>query len=84
MKLDLLGGRQLDLSSPLVMGVLNVTPDSFSDGGAFLAPAAAIAQGRALRAAVAQARADADAWVSACVATSARFAPAARPPMSTR
>jgi dihydropteroate synthase len=23
---------------PLVMGVLNVTPDSFSDGGQFLAP----------------------------------------------
>ncbi|MTW15128.1 dihydropteroate synthase [Rhodoplanes serenus] len=29
---------------PLVMGVLNVTPDSFSDGGQFLDPAAAIAQ----------------------------------------
>jgi dihydropteroate synthase len=28
------------------MGVLNVTPDSFSDGGAFLDPAAAIAHGR--------------------------------------
>ncbi len=35
----------------LVMGVVNVTPDSFSDGGAFLDPAAAIAHGRALRAA---------------------------------
>ncbi len=33
MKLDLPGGRQLDLSCPVVMGVLNVTPDSFSDGG---------------------------------------------------
>ena len=33
MKLDLPAGRQLDLSSPVVMGVLNVTPDSFSDGG---------------------------------------------------
>ena len=33
MKLDLPGGRQLDLSSPVVMGILNVTPDSFSDGG---------------------------------------------------
>ena len=31
------GGRSLDLSRPRVMGVLNVTPDSFSDGGAFLA-----------------------------------------------
>jgi dihydropteroate synthase len=29
---------------PLVMGVVNVTPDSFSDGGRFLDPAAAIAQ----------------------------------------
>jgi dihydropteroate synthase len=29
---------------PLVMGVLNVTPDSFSDGGRFLDPAHAIAQ----------------------------------------
>jgi dihydropteroate synthase len=28
---------------PLVMGILNVTPDSFSDGGQFLDPAAAIA-----------------------------------------
>lgn len=27
-----------------VMGILNVTPDSFSDGGAFLAPEAALAQ----------------------------------------
>jgi dihydropteroate synthase len=30
------------------MGVLNVTPDSFSDGGRFLDPAAAVAQGRRL------------------------------------
>ncbi len=30
---------------PLVMGVLNVTPDSFYDGGLFLDPAAAIARG---------------------------------------
>jgi len=29
---------------PVVMGVLNVTPDSFSDGGEFLSPAAAVAQ----------------------------------------
>ena len=28
---------------PLVMGILNITPDSFSDGGAFLDPARAIA-----------------------------------------
>jgi len=30
-------GRVLDLSHPQVMGILNVTPDSFSDGGRFLA-----------------------------------------------
>ena len=29
-------GRALDLSQPVVMGVLNVTPDSFSDGGLYL------------------------------------------------
>lgn len=32
------------------MGVLNITPDSFSDGGRFLDPAAAIAQARRLAA----------------------------------
>lgn len=30
-----IGGRLTDLSTPLVMGVLNVTPDSFFDGGNF-------------------------------------------------
>ena len=35
---------------PLVMGVLNVTPDSFSDGGRFLDPEAAIAHGLRLAA----------------------------------
>jgi len=29
-------GKTLDLSQPAVMGVLNVTPDSFSDGGRYL------------------------------------------------
>lgn len=33
---------------PVVMGIVNVTPDSFSDGGEWLDPAAAIAHGRAL------------------------------------
>jgi len=33
---------------PLVMGILNVTPDSFSDGGHFFEPAHAIAHARAL------------------------------------
>lgn len=32
----------------LVMGILNVTPDSFSDGGRFLEPATAVAHARAL------------------------------------
>src|SRR5258708_12434242 len=35
---------------PLVMGVLNVTPDSFSDGGRFLDPEAPIARSRHLAA----------------------------------
>ncbi len=34
--------RLLGLGRPLVMGILNVTPDSFSDGGQFLEPATAI------------------------------------------
>jgi len=34
-----------------IMGIVNVTPDSFSDGGAFLDPERAVAHGRALRAA---------------------------------
>jgi dihydropteroate synthase len=38
-------GKTLDLSSPVVMGVLNVTPDSFSDGGRFLAVESAVAHG---------------------------------------
>lgn len=39
------------LDRPRVMGILNVTPDSFSDGGRFLAPATALIQARALAAA---------------------------------
>ncbi len=35
----------LKLGRPLVMGILNVTPDSFSDGGRFIDPATAIAHG---------------------------------------
>lgn len=34
--------------SPRLFGILNITEDSFSDGGRFLAPAAALAQARAL------------------------------------
>ena len=35
---------------PCLMGIVNITPDSFSDGGAFLDPAAAAAHGRELAA----------------------------------
>jgi dihydropteroate synthase len=31
-------GRELSLARPLVMGIVNVTPDSFSDGGRYLSP----------------------------------------------
>lgn len=37
-------GRTLDLSTPKIMGILNVTPDSFSDGGKFNNPKAALKQ----------------------------------------
>ncbi len=37
-------GKPLDLTRPQVMGILNVTPDSFSDGGQFIAPDAALKQ----------------------------------------
>jgi len=39
-----------DLDLPCVMGVLNVTPDSFSDGGLFIHPEAALRQGEAMAA----------------------------------
>lgn len=41
----------LAMDRPRVMGILNVTPDSFSDGGRFLSPEAALSQARALAAA---------------------------------
>jgi len=41
-------GTNLSLDQPVVMGILNVTPDSFSDGGDFLDPAVAIARARAM------------------------------------
>jgi len=49
LKLDL-GGRELDLGRPLVMGILNLTPDSFSDGGLLPTPAAARERALALAA----------------------------------
>ncbi len=42
------GERVFDVTRPIVMGVLNVTPDSFSDGGRFLDPAAAVARADAI------------------------------------
>jgi dihydropteroate synthase len=36
----------LSRATPAVMGVLNVTPDSFSDGGRFIAPESALPQAR--------------------------------------
>jgi dihydropteroate synthase len=41
-------GFALDLARPRVMGIVNATPDSFSDGGRFDTPDAAIAHGRRL------------------------------------
>jgi dihydropteroate synthase len=38
----------LALGRPLIMGILNVTPDSFSDGGRFIDPKAAIAHAEAM------------------------------------
>ena len=42
------GDTVLDLAEPCVMGVLNVTPDSFSDGGRYADLAAAVARGVAM------------------------------------
>ena len=39
----------IDWTAPRIMGILNVTPDSFSDGGAFHAPVRAIAHAGAMR-----------------------------------
>lgn len=41
---------RIELDRPRLMGVLNVTPDSFSDGGRFLAADAALAQARRMAA----------------------------------
>ncbi|PWW21576.1 dihydropteroate synthase [Geodermatophilus normandii] len=49
-----MSGRRAALLHPgrcVVMGVLNVTPDSFSDGGCFADPASAVAHGLAMAAA---------------------------------
>ena len=44
------GFAGLTMDAPRIMGILNVTPDSFSDGGQFLAPAAALVQAHAMAA----------------------------------
>ena len=49
--LQLSSGKSLAFAKPLVMGVLNVTPDSFSDGGRFLDTDSAIRRARAMAAA---------------------------------
>jgi dihydropteroate synthase len=47
--LSLPGSRQLELAGgPRVMGVLNLTPDSFSDGGRWLDPGRAVEHGLAM------------------------------------
>jgi dihydropteroate synthase len=46
-----LGDAQLDFTAPTVMGILNVTPDSFSDGGRHATPAEAADAARAMLAA---------------------------------
>jgi dihydropteroate synthase len=48
MHLRLPDGRELSLDRPLIMGILNVTPDSFSDGGRWIDEAAAVAHGLAM------------------------------------
>src|SRR5262245_29552240 len=42
------GRFAFDLRRPLIMGIVNVTPDSFSDGGRFAEATAAVAHGRRL------------------------------------
>ncbi len=42
------GSREIVLDRPIVVGILNVTPDSFSDGGNFFSPEAAIERGAAM------------------------------------
>ena len=43
-------GRDVALARPFVVGILNVTPDSFSDGGRYSAGDAAVARAEAMAA----------------------------------
>ena len=50
-----IAGREIDFSNrALIMGILNVTPDSFSDGGEFFTTEKAVAQGQRMAAEGAQ------------------------------
>jgi dihydropteroate synthase len=42
------GKFQIDFSSPLIMGIVNITPDSFFDGGSYFQPDAALAYAHTL------------------------------------
>ena len=48
--LSLPGGARLSLARPVICGILNVTPDSFSDGGRYLDPDAAVRHARGMSA----------------------------------
>ena len=39
-----MNGRSIELTAPVVMGILNTTPDSFHEGGRLLDPEAALAR----------------------------------------
>lgn len=43
-------GHVLPLDRPYIMGILNVTPDSFSDGGRYFDPSAALARAKEMEA----------------------------------
>lgn len=45
-----IAGAEIALDTPVLVGILNVTPDSFSDGGRFAALDAAVAQAERLKA----------------------------------
>jgi dihydropteroate synthase len=45
-KIELPNRRFLDFRRPLVMGIINVTPDSFSDGGLYVEPKPALNKAR--------------------------------------
>jgi dihydropteroate synthase len=46
--LELLNGKRLSFDSPLVMGIVNITPDSFYDGGKYENPEDAVKQAEKL------------------------------------